>query len=674
MRDLNVSLAVLAAVAAIGGLSGEAQAQGAPPAASAPPASVSPATADTPQVAPFGVAFTVPKDWTAKSGPGWVDVRPPEGDSDIVIVDAGEAKDGPEAAAKAWAMFRPPGMTRKVLLTPALPPREFWDEGVQVAYDVSPNEHRQVVAVASKKNGRWIVILVDANGATVEKRGAQAQLLLGTLKPVGEARETFAGRTAHHLDPERIAALKAFVESAMQELKVPGAAVALIDHGQVVFEGGFGVKTLGKPEPVDAHTKFMIASNTKGLSTLLLARLVDQGKLKWDEPVTQAYPPFRLGSDDTTRQVLMKNLVCACTGLPRKDLEWIFNTPKGTPASSTFTLLAATQPTSKFGEVFQYNNLMASAAGFIGGHLVYPNLEIGAAYDRAMQTLIFDPLGMSETTFDYDKALGGDHASPHSMGLDGAEHVASMDLNDEIIPYRPAGGAWSTVHDMIKYVRDELDEGKLPDGRTLVSAQNLLQRRVKSVPLGEHEWYGMGLIVDQTLGVTVVSHGGDLLGYHSDWWALPDAGVGAVILVNSDEGAPLVGAFQRRLLEVLYDGKPLAAGQVKANAVAQGQGIAKLRELVSDPPDAAAAAALARHYVSPELGRVEVSTAGPNVIFDFGPWKSRTVTRKNPDGTITFITMEPGSPRAGFVVGTSGGKRQLTVRDAQHVYVYTEAP
>ena len=671
MRNWNLAAAA-AAAAVLAASSGAALAQATP--TSSPPASVAPAAADTPQVAPFGVAFTVPKDWTARSGSGWVDLRPPEGDSDIVLVDAGEAKDGAEAAAKAWMLFRPPGMTRKVLLTPALPPREFWDEGVQVAYEVSPNEHRSVAAIASKKNGRWIVVLVDANAATVEKRGAQASLLLGTLKPVGEARESFAGRTARRLDPERIAALKAFVESSMQELKVPGAAVGLIDHGQVVFEGGFGVKTLGQPGPVGAHTRFMIASNTKGLSTLLLARLVDQGKLKWDEPVTQAYPAFRLGSEDTTRQVLMKNLVCACTGLPRKDLEWVFNTKRGTPAESTFTLLAATQPTSKFGEVFQYNNLMASAAGFIGGHLVYPQLEIGAAYDKAMQTLIFDPLGMTETTFDYDKALSGDHASPHSLGLDGAEHVASMDLNYEIIPYRPAGGAWSTAHDMIKYVRDELDEGRLADGRRLVSTQNLLQRRAKSVPLGEHQWYGMGLIVDQTFGVTVVSHGGDLLGYHSDWWALPDAGVGAVILVNSDEGAALVGAFQRRLLEVLYDGTPRAAGQIKATAVAQGQNLAKVRELVSDPPDAAAATALARRYVSPELGRIEVSAQGPNLIFDFGPWKSRTVTRKNPDGTITFITIEPGSPRAGFVVGSAAGKRQLTVRDGQHVYVYTEAP
>ena len=675
MRRSNRWLAVLAASAAMGAWCGAAQAQGPAPASpAAAPGPSLPAAADAPQVTPFGIGFTLPKDWTAKSGPGFVDVRPPEGDSDIVIVDAGEAKDGPEAAAKAWAMFRPGGMTRKVLLTPTLPPREFWDAGTQVAYDVSPNEHRAVTAVASRKGAHWTVVLVDANQATLEKRGAGANLLMGTLKPTGENRESFAGRTAHRLDPERIAALKTFVAASMKDLKVPGAAIALIDHGQVVFEGGFGVKELGNPGPVGAHSLFMIASNTKGMSTLLLARLVDQGKLRWDEPVTEAYPGFRLGSDETTRQVLMKHLVCACTGLPRKDMEWILNTPRGTPAQTTFTLLAGTQPTSKFGETFQYNNLMASAAGFIGGHLVYPKLEIGAAYDKAMQNLIFDPLGMSETTFDYGKALRSDHASPHASGLDGEQHVASLDLDDEIIPYRPAGGAWSSAHDMIKYVRDELDGGLLPDGRRLVSAQNLLQRRTRSVPLGEHEWYGMGEIVDQTFGVTVVSHGGDLAGFHSDWWALPDAGVGAVILVNSDDGAALVSTFGRRLLEVLYDGKPLAEGQVKATAAALAQGTAKLRELVSDPPDPAASAGLAHRYVNLDLGHIDVSSRGRDVIFDFGPWKSRVVTRKNPDGTVTFVTLAPGAPRAGFVAGQAGGKRQLTIRDAQHVYVYTEAP
>jgi len=645
-----------------------------PAATPSPTPASQPVAADTPQATPFGINFTLPKEWSSRSGPGWVDALPPEGDSDIVIVDAGAAKDGPDAAAKAWALFRPPGMQRKVLLTPALPPREFWDEGTQVAYEVSPAEHRAVTAIASRRGSRWIVILVDANASTVEKRGAGLSLMLGTLKPAGEVRESFAGKTAHRLDSERVTMLKAFVESGMKELNVPGVAVALIDHGQVVFEGGFGVRELGRPEPVDAHTLFLIASNTKGMSTLLLARLVDQGKLQWDEPVTSVYPEFRLGSEATTRQVLLKNLVCACTGLPRKDLEWVFNTKKGTPARNTFILLAGTEPTSKFGEVFQYNNLMASAAGFIGGHVAYPDLEVGQAYDKAMQTLIFDPLGMKETTFDFARALKADHASPHGIGLDGAEHLASMDLNYEIIPYRPAGGAWSSVHDVIRYVRNELDEGKLPDGQQLVSAKNLLQRRARGVQLGEHAWYGMGLEVDQTYGVTLISHGGSLVGFKSNWYAIPEAGVGAVILENSDEGDPLVGAFGRRLLEVLYDGKPLAEDQIKATAAALGQSVAKLRELVADPPDAAAAAALAHHYVNPDLGHIDVRAEGPRVIFDFGPWKSHVVSRKNPDGTIAFIPIDPGAARAAFVAGSADGKRQLTVRDGQHVYSYSEAP
>jgi CubicO group peptidase (beta-lactamase class C family) len=629
---------------------------------------------DTPQTTPFGINFTLPKDWSSRSGPDWVDALPPEGDSDIVIVDAGDAKDGPEAASKAWALFRPPGMQRKVLLTPALPPRDLWDEGTRVAYEVSPAEHRAVTAIASRKGDRWTVILIDANASTVEKRQAALSLMLGTLKPAGEAHESFLGKTAHRLDSERVAMLKAFVESGMKELNVPGVAIALIDHGQVVFEGGFGVRELSRSEPVDAHTLFLIASNTKGMSTLLLARLVDQGKFQWDEPVTTVYPQFRLGSEETTRQVLMKHLVCACTGLPRKDLEWLFDTQKGTPAQNTFALLAATEPTTKFGEIFQYNNLMASAAGFIGGHVAYPSLEIGQAYDKAMQRLIFDPLNMKETTFDFARALKADHASPHAIGLDGSEHLASMDLNDEIIPYRPAGGAWSSVHDVIKYVGDELDEGRLPNGRQLISAKNLLQRRARGVQLGEHAWYGMGLEVDQTHGVTVISHGGSLVGYKSNWYAIPEAGVGAVILENSDEGDPLVGAFGRRLLEVLYDGKPLAEGQIKASALALTQSVAKLRELVSDPPDAAAAAALGRHYVNPDLGGIQISAEGPKVIFDFGPWKSHVVTRKSADGTIAFIPIDPGAARVALVAGNADGKRQLTVRDGQHVYVYTEAP
>jgi hypothetical protein len=86
---------------------------------------------------------------------------------------------------------------------------------------------------------------------------------------------------------------------------------SLIDGGKIAWVGGAGVRELGKQEPVDADTLFIAASNTKALTTLLLAELVDEKKLRWDEPVVEVYPKFKLGDAATTKSVLVKHLICA---------------------------------------------------------------------------------------------------------------------------------------------------------------------------------------------------------------------------------------------------------------------------------------------------------------------------------------------------------------------------
>lgn len=634
---------------------------------------VAPLATDTPAATPSGATFTAPKDWTMAAEAGEVVLTAPEKNARIAIVEAPGAVDAKAAAAEAWRRFDPASHWPLKLVT-ARPARQGWDERAVLEYETSPNEHADVEAAAVRKGSLWVVTVLAGSDSTVEKRGAAVGLTFSSLRPKGYSRESFAGREAHRLNPEQVAALRDFVAQSLKELGVPGAGVALVDHGTVVFEDGVGVRALGDPTPVDAHTLFMIASNTKGMSTLLLARLADQGKLAWDQPVTQVYPTFRLGSDETTKKVLMRHLVCACTGLPRKDFDWIFDTRADTPASATFVQLAATEPTSGFGEVFQYNNLMASAAGYIGGHLVHPEMELGAAYDAAMREQIFAPLGMDETTFDMTKALGGDHASPHGDDIDGRPTLASMAFNQVVEPYRPAGGAWSSAHDLIKYVQDEISQGVLPNGQRLVSAENLLARRKPNVATGEDGTYGMGLETDTTWGVPVIHHGGSMAGFKSDILLVPDAQVGAVIVTNADNGQLLLRPFMRRLLEVLYDGKPEAAGDVAGQAARIKAEEAKARERLVFPPAPAPAAALAGAYASPELGSIKVVRVGPAVTFDFGLWKSRVASRVNDDKTISFITTDPSVDGFEFVVADRGGKRALITRDGQHEYAYVEAP
>jgi hypothetical protein len=84
-------------------------------------------------------------------------------------------------------------------------------------------------------------------------------------------------------------------------------------------------------------------------------------------------------------------------------------------------------------------------------------------------------------------------------------------------------------------------------------------------------------------------------------------------------------------------------------------------------------AGLAKHYTSKELGDLEVRSSNGATIFDLGEWKSSVASRKNDDGTTSFITIDPGTDGFEFVVGERSGKRVLVIRDGQHEYIFTES-
>ena len=633
------------------------------------PAKVERPATDTSWKTAAGNSFVVPAGWVVSERGNGTILEAPEGGSFVAIFDL-EAATPDDAVAMAWRSYKPNASWPLKSVTPVAE-REGWTDRKTYTYQTSPNEKRDVEVDVRRANKVWTITISDLDQGVEEKRLSQINLIFGKFLPKGYERESFANRKAHTLDADRIAELNRFVKKAMELTAVPGVSVGLYQDGHVVFADGFGVREMGDPSPPDGKTRYMVASNTKALVTLMLAKLVEEKRISWDSQVISVFPSFKLGDAQTTREVLVKHLICACTGMPRQDLEWLLNFRDLTP-DKVITLLGTMQPTSGFGELFQYSNPMAAAAGYMGGHLVHPDAEIGAAFDQTMQSYVFDPLGMSNTTMDFALAQRGNFATAHAPDVDGHMTLAEARANYSMVPVRPAGAVWSSVDDMLKYVAMELAEGRLPDGTRFIDRNVLLERRVPQVVVSTDVTYGMALIIDRVYGTPVIHHGGDMIGFHSDMIWLPEYGVGAVILTNGDPGWLIRTIFRRKLLEVLFDGKPEADAQITAQSKTFYEEMAAERRLLTVPADPKVAPMLAARYINPALGTITVGHKGATITFDLGVFVSEVGSRTNPDGTTSFITTVPGMNGIEYVAGGSGNKRTLTLRDMQHEYVFLE--
>jgi CubicO group peptidase (beta-lactamase class C family) len=635
----------------------------------AEPASPAGQPADRQVTLPSGATLKVPADWTATAATDGLTLEDPEKQLKVELVEVTASAGMNDAISAAWRRRRP-GFDRQELASSDSPGREGWDLIHWSRYKTSPAEARRISAYVARKGALAVVVLFDGPLAAAQRRSSQIALVYGSLRPAGHVRETYLGRTPRPLDAERLADLKAFIDRIREAADVPGISVVLFDKDAVLIEQGFGLRERGRPEPVTADSLYLIASNTKPLTTLLLARLVDEGRFGWDTPVTQIYPAFRIGDPDATRRILLKHLVCACTGLPRQDLEWLFTFDRSSPQGQ-LDVLATMRPTTAFGELYQYSNPLASAAGYIGARRIKPEGELGQAYDDVMRDKVFRPLGMNRTTFSFDEALRTDHASPHSWDRSLSNVPIDMALNHSMIPVRPAGGAWSSARDYARFVRLELARGRLPDGSTFVTERNLLARRVPQVRVAEEAWYGMGLSLEDLKGLRVISHGGSMFGYKSNFFVVPDAGIGGVVLTNADSGWSVTRAVMRRTLELIYDGKPEAEEDLLSAVRSARASMMGVQRDWKVPPDASRVKRLAGSYRNPALGELVVRAGQDEVVFQFGGWKSGMGTRVNRDGTTTFVTIDPGVRGFEFHAPAGAGAfTRLTLRDAQHTYEY----
>jgi CubicO group peptidase (beta-lactamase class C family) len=261
--------------------------------------------------------------------------------------------------------------------------------------------------------------------------------------PRGKQSVDLSGVAALQLTGDRRSAFEGYLSDAITRYGVPGAAVAVIQGGEVAYLRGVGVKERGDTRPVTPDTLFIIGSITKPINTMLEAALVDDGDLSWNTRLVDVLGQFAAGDRTMTERLTVRDAFCNCSGLPGRDLERYFKTGKLSP-DETITALAGVAPVASFGD----NNLLVAAGGYIAGAAAQGGGvdDVSLAYDAAMQQRILSPIGMRRSTFDPAVVRAdGDYALPHAADLSGDLRPMTIEAEHDVLaPVRPAGGLWST--------------------------------------------------------------------------------------------------------------------------------------------------------------------------------------------------------------------------------------
>lgn len=533
------------------------------------------------------------------------------------------------------------------------------DDGSRVA-TFATDDQAQIAQVVAKGHGETAVVFV-LRGPTKDfaRRGAETLQLIESFELSGRKPLVLEPSEHQPLDAAKRDALFAYVDAVRRKSGVPGVAMAIV-QGDAVDARGLGLREEGG-KPVAADTQFMIGSVTKSFSTLLMATLVDDGKMRWDAPVTEMWPSFTLADAQATAALQMQHLFCACTGLPRNDFELVFEY-RGKGPRDHFARLAELKPTTGFNETFQYNNQLTAVGGYIAGQVYAPaDKNLARAYERALADKVLKPLGMTNTTLSMAAVKRRDnHAMPHRVVGTQTEVIALSE--EEFAPaVAPAGGLWSTAEDMAEYVKLQLSRGVGPEGR-IVSEDNLDRTQTPGVKIGAESAYGLGWILSETHGLKTVHHGGGTFGFGTQVVFFPEIQVGLFISGNRSPDGNVLRAAEGRLVEMLFD-VDLKVRDKTETAIAERERL--FAEGMQKVSDEAPPAALAGRYRNPTLGALAATMDGKRLRIDVGEWKAHLVPLVETEGKQRLRLL--GGPLDGMPVRYElEPKPALIMSDGQH--------
>ncbi len=606
----------------------------------------------------------LPTGWSRASEPGGaVTIVAPEGDLRVGFVMCALDGTPEEIARHAWRIFDA-GFDFPVRQTIQIPGSGGWDAGFQVVHTVPAAQSRSAIAVLRTRGDNAYCVLILGTKASINRRMAQIMEVLEGWKPEGLSAPNLGRAMQTEWGEKQSAQMSEFLRRAMAELQVPGAAMAVVQAGRIVFAEGFGTPRIGSSEPVRPETRFMIGSNTKPLTTLMMARLVARGNFDWSTPVTKLLPDFALADPELTRRLEMRHTVAASTGMPPRNMDMIFKF-KGVTPEQRLAEMKQMKPTTGFGETFQYSNYMVALGGYAAARSFRRENSLGEAYEQAMQELVFGPLGMERTGF--HEGHGKDWASPHAIGFEGSCELLDPTMERFVAAVAPAGGVWSSAKDMARYLLLELNRGRLPGGEQLLPEDGLVERWKGATKITGTMSYGLGLLRGEEDGLDMVSHGGMTLGFTSDMYFLPRNDIGVILLTNLF-AANLVAAARQKVFELLFGAQVKAQQMIEAASLAEEQAIAGRRARVKLGAEAAAwLEGMAGEYRSHELGPLFVRRKEGGYWGEFESWASPLGIEEQTSGRPLVALVGPGLIHT-LRLQVAGEAQALVLDQGQYVY------
>ncbi|MGK9270900.1 serine hydrolase [Williamsia muralis] len=473
-----------------------------------------------------------------------------------------------------------------------------------------------------------------------------------------------------------------FVDDMMSRTGAPGIAVAVVYKDEVVYAKGFGVRKVGEPEPVDTSTMFQLASVSKPLASSVIATLVGDGKISWNEPVKRYEPGFVVADPYVTENATFTDLLSHRSGLPDHGGDLLEDLGYG---YEEIVSRLGQLPLDRFRDNYAYSNYGFSVAGVAAAK------SENTTWAELSEQTIYEPLGMSNTTSSTDEWLNApNHAYNHVL-TDPATNTWEATYVSNPEAQSPAGGASSSVDDMAAWIRMELADGMF-DGRQIVDPEALQYThqahafsRPATEPGARESFYGTGFSINtDDRGRVQVAHAGAFaLGASTDVELLPSEDLGIVVLANT---APIgvSETISAQFMDYAKNGKltvdwvPYVSGQFK-QLVEHGR---SETDYASPPAGAAPAQAISAYtgrFVSPFYGAAHVVVEGADLVLKLGRDQQLTYPLTHYDGdTYWFETSGENAvgPTGVRFTTANGTATSFTVEylDAHDLGTFTKVP